>query len=134
MRKCLRFDAPTGALDYAKCVGESALIAQRSEIAGIHNAEIAEQLPFDHGRRNLAEKRIQQVGALLVIIVGCPYFAHPCKNLCLNRQIPRHEVQLVRDLHICVNGFVDCGQSRLQLSLMQICFRKRPSACVSPRQ
>ena len=135
VRERLRLDASPGALDHAERIGKSALIAQRSEIAGIDNAEITKQLAFDHRRRNPAEQRIQQVGALFVQVIGRLHLAHPRENFRLYGEIPWHEIQLVRDLPVRIDGFVDCGERRLQLSLMEICLRKQPRPPGScPRQ
>src|SRR5579872_659304 len=109
MRQSLCLDATPCPLNNAKCIRESALIAQRREVSRVNNTEVAEQLALNHWSRNPTKKRIQQVGALFVEIVRRLHSAHSGQYLSLDSEIPWYEVQLVRYFLISINGFVDRG-------------------------
>ncbi len=87
VRKALSFDAPTSTLDYAKRIGDPALIAERCKIARIDGAEVAQELPFNRGRWNFAEKRIEQ--SLRSSHRGRWKFEYrlAAQNLCLDREV-----------------------------------------------
>ena len=109
MREALRFHASASPLDCPECFGHSALIAERSEISCINDAQIVQQV----GARPLASEpcseRIEEIRALLVEVVRCLHIPHPRHDFRLDSEIPRDKVQFIGNVLVGLDCFVDRG-------------------------
>ena len=115
-------------LDPAACLFQDSqgfvvivLVAGGFEIPRVHVSQLGNEHPFHIAGWNMLQQGIDNGGALLVQVLGflsVPHFRH---DLRLYREIPRNEVELIRDSLIGVYGLVHGSQGFAEIPLVFIC-------------
>src|SRR5580704_5149406 len=121
MLQSLRLDPAPDLFQSSQRVRISLTSTKECKIPGVNITHLDEQLSLNICRRSMADHRVDQGDPSEVKafrFLGMAYFLF---DLGFDRKVPRHEIELRRNLCICGDGGINRGERGWQVVILRIC-------------